>query len=488
MSFVYIEIVSGLDKGKFYPLADGANSLGRNKNNTIVLNSQEKSVSNHHAIIYKSPGRVYFQDLKSTNGSYINEIRLDDGILVNNDSIRFGKTGTQLRIIISETELTAPIQNPDFPGFAITNFTTAEKENQLRTTGPIDRNEKELLSSPEEINENLKIPNQYIKHLYEPGSVRKNRLKFFFSDLLNSSKWQFTIVFLILVSLLPIAFFIPRNNLSLLDHKKPETDKHIRNQDEAELHTDEPEYPDSDSSSATSLTLQNEITKILSKFGEIDYSIPDDMFERVQYYLDLFSGKMKPIITIHIKRKQKHFPLIQRILKEKNLPVELAYIAMLESGLNPFAKSNAGAYGIWQFMPATARRFGLIVNEDTDERTDTEKSTYAAAAYFNELIALYGGDKSIMLAMAAYNAGEGKINKALKKIENPLKNRDFWYLYRKGYLAEETNEYIPKIVALIIICKNRKTFGFYDDEDLNYSKDFHFDFESDYSDIIFTDE
>ena len=89
-----------------------------------------------------------------------------------------------------------------------------------------------------------------------------------------------------------------------------------------------------------------------------------------------------------------------------------------------------------------------------DERLDPEKSTEAAAEYFRDLIGIFGGKSSVMLALAAYNAGEGRVMGALKKIADPLRDRDFWYLYRMGYLAEETNEYIPRVIALIILAQN----------------------------------
>jgi membrane-bound lytic murein transglycosylase D len=147
-------------------------------------------------------------------------------------------------------------------------------------------------------------------------------------------------------------------------------------------------------------------------------------------------------------------------LRRKRLPPELAYVAMLKSGYNPRALSHAGARGMWQFMPATARRYGLRVGKGVDERLDPEKSTRAAAEYFEDLIGIFGGKRSVMLAMAAYNAGEARVMNALRKVDDPMRNRDFWYIYRLGILAEETNEYIPRILALMIISENPEHFGF----------------------------
>jgi membrane-bound lytic murein transglycosylase D len=161
-----------------------------------------------------------------------------------------------------------------------------------------------------------------------------------------------------------------------------------------------------------------------------------------------------------LQRKELYFPMINKIFREKNVPAELAYVSMLESGFNPKALSHAGARGLWQFMPHTGRRYGLIVDENLDERIIPEKATYAAAEYFKDLISIFGGRSSLMLAIAAYNAGEGRIMGALRKIDDPMRNRDFWYIYRMGHLAEETNEYIPRVLALMIIDEHPQHYGF----------------------------
>ncbi|MBD3319973.1 MAG: transglycosylase SLT domain-containing protein [Chitinivibrionales bacterium] len=208
--------------------------------------------------------------------------------------------------------------------------------------------------------------------------------------------------------------------------------------------------------------IERKIDEILRRFGETDYHIPEKMVERVKYHVNIYSGRMKRTVARYIGRRDRYFPMIIRIFKEKNMPTELAYISMLESGFNPRALSHAGARGLWQFMPATARRYGLRVDDQVDERLDPEKATYAATEYFKDLISIFGGKSSVMLAMAAYNAGEGRIMRALMKIDDPMRNRDFWYIYRMGVLAEETNEYIPRVIAMMILSENQEEFGFTD--------------------------
>jgi hypothetical protein len=206
--------------------------------------------------------------------------------------------------------------------------------------------------------------------------------------------------------------------------------------------------------------LEKTIDEVLIRFGETDYHIPREMVERVRYHIGVYSGPLQATIAKYIIRKNKYFPMIRRIFRDGKLPEDLAYVSMLESGFNTRALSHCGARGLWQFMPETGRRYGLRIDGAVDERLDPEKSSYASAKYFKELIGIFGGKSSVMLAMAAYNAGEGRILGALRKIDNPMRNRDFWYIYRMGYLAEETNEYIPRVIALLILSENPERYNF----------------------------
>ena len=146
---------------------------------------------------------------------------------------------------------------------------------------------------------------------------------------------------------------------------------------------------------------------------------------------------------------------------------------MVESGFNPNAvNTKSGAAGMWQFMVPTAREYGLTINKYRDERKDPLKSTIAAGEYLLDLIGVFG-KSSVLLALASYNVGDGIVRYQLKKVYNPLEDRDFWYLFRKRALPEETRAYIPKIIASIIIHKNASQFGFdYNDQrDVSIKKD-----------------
>jgi soluble lytic murein transglycosylase-like protein len=133
---------------------------------------------------------------------------------------------------------------------------------------------------------------------------------------------------------------------------------------------------------------------------------------------------------------------IAAILRDQGLPAGLVGVAAVESGFNPFALSRQGARGLWQLLPGTARRFGLVVNALRDERTDPVKSTFAAAQYLKTLHAQF---RDWPLALAAYNAGEDRVQRSLSR----LHTRDFWTLRRRAALPEETRRYVPAVLATL---------------------------------------
>jgi membrane-bound lytic murein transglycosylase D len=186
-------------------------------------------------------------------------------------------------------------------------------------------------------------------------------------------------------------------------------------------------------------------------------SYPVVVTPQVQYFLDLFTGKRREIITLWVNRSGQYLGMIREVLRSRGLPEDLAYTAMIESGFKPDAVSRAGAKGMWQFMAATARRYGLRVDSWVDERYDPEKSTVAAAAYLRDLYNQFG---SWALAHAAYNAGEMKVIRAIKKTGST----DFWTLAESKYLRRETKDFVPQIHAATVIARDPDRYGFEFDE------------------------
>jgi soluble lytic murein transglycosylase-like protein len=198
-----------------------------------------------------------------------------------------------------------------------------------------------------------------------------------------------------------------------------------------------------------------EAEKIAAEADEFDRSALIDELARIvaseQAALnprrDQATGQFPPDKSIKIAvprsvvaRMNTYRGAFMRILEEEQVPVGLLGVALVESGFNPYALSPKGARGIWQFMPATAQRYGLAVNQGTDHRTHPEHSTRAAARYLRDLYAMFGDWK---LAIAGYNAGEGRVQRIIKK----RGIRDFEEMSRRGLLPLETRKYVPAVLA-----------------------------------------
>ena len=180
---------------------------------------------------------------------------------------------------------------------------------------------------------------------------------------------------------------------------------------------------------------------------------PVSINPQVQHFLDRFTGARRDVVNLWVGRSGRYLGMIREVLRNRGLPEELAYTAMIESGFNPLAVSRAGAKGMWQFMAGTARRYGLRVDQWIDERLDPEKSTVAAASYLKDLHTMFG---SWALAQAAYNAGEVKVTRAIRATGSS----DFWTLAKTKHLRNETKDFVPAIHAATLIAENPDQYGF----------------------------
>jgi membrane-bound lytic murein transglycosylase D len=187
--------------------------------------------------------------------------------------------------------------------------------------------------------------------------------------------------------------------------------------------------------------------------------------DAVKKWINYFLNRGRDFFERYSARAGRYAPIMGKILEEHGLPRDLIFLAMAESGFQNNAKSWARAVGPWQFMPYTGKRYGLKIDWYVDERRDPLKASISAALYLKKL---YGDFGSWELAAAGYNAGEGKISRAIRRYNT----ENFWDLRQGRYLKAETKNYVPKIMALAIIGKNLKTFGF---EDIDFHEPLDFE-------------
>jgi len=188
--------------------------------------------------------------------------------------------------------------------------------------------------------------------------------------------------------------------------------------------------------------------------AEVSFDFPVVQNDKVIYFIDYYSGRGKKVFKRWLERSARYLPMMRQVFAEEGLPQDLAYLAMIESGFNNRAYSWARAAGPWQFIEGTGRLYGLHNDWWRDERRDPVKATRAAARHLKDLYNCFDGDW--YLAVAAYNAGAGKIRRAVKMYES----RDFWQLTRGRYLQTETKHYVPKLLAALLIAKEPERYGF----------------------------
>jgi len=185
------------------------------------------------------------------------------------------------------------------------------------------------------------------------------------------------------------------------------------------------------------------------------YDIPVELNDAVVAYIRFFQTDGRVHFTKWLGRSTRFMPMMRSVLEKAGLPLDLVYLSMIESGFSSYAFSFAKAAGLWQFVVGTSRRYGLHTDFWVDERRDPIKATVAAAQYLKELRERFHGDW--YLAWAGYNAGEGKVDRAIRREST----RDFWRMMSKGRtLRAETKHYVPKLIAAALIAKHPERFGF----------------------------
>ncbi len=189
--------------------------------------------------------------------------------------------------------------------------------------------------------------------------------------------------------------------------------------------------------------------------GRTSHDLPIPMNAKVLAYVELWRGTLHDVMQESLNRSVRYTPMIQDVFKSEGLPLDLMYLPIVESAFNPTALSRAAAKGLWQFEADTGHENGLDLDWFRDDRSDPEKATVAAAKYLKYLVDYTNGDW--FLALASYNCGPGRVDSAVKK----SKTTDYWTMIQSTrYLPRDTREYVPMVLASVLIARNPVFYGF----------------------------
>jgi pSer/pThr/pTyr-binding forkhead associated (FHA) protein len=463
--------VSGQRAGTSYALARRTR-IGRGPENDIVVDGPESAtVSLRHAEIVHADGEYRLVDLNSTNGTFLNGSPVAEARLSAPAAIRLGSQGPEFSFVLEES-------GPD-TGLAQLSKTIVIPRSSLTLPAAEPRPLREstfdgLLSEAAARvrrvrkaigNETMLIMRETLGRALHRSKTRSRRiialLAIALAGVSGAAGWK---------------IWDLQREKSSIDRRIQEVEAQLQRAPEANGDTEaliarlenyQREAQRLQGSlfyrfaSATEEDLiTSEIRTLMAEFGTEVYSVPPDFRERVKHYLAEYQGEKRPVMMHALAAGGRDLNTAREILAEEQLPPELAWIPVVESALVT-GESPAGAAGPWQFTPRTARAYGLRVDRSVDERLDMQKSTRAACKYLRELILDFGAGSSVMLALAAYNSGPTKVKQAvLKSVKDPIRQRNFWYLYRVRALPAETREYVPKVAAVMIIGRNPQLFGF----------------------------
>lgn len=213
------------------------------------------------------------------------------------------------------------------------------------------------------------------------------------------------------------------------------------------------------------LDLDANDTNALPNEDFTDYDMPVVSNRTVEQFIESFTNRKADLIGGHLERSTRYLPMIRRIFTEEGLPMDLAYLPLIESGYKRSARSRKRAVGLWQFVAYVGRHYGLTIDWYEDQRRDPEAATRAAARFFKDL---YADMDDWNLTLCAYNYGPGRVKRATRR----AKSRDFWVISRKRLIPRETRGYVPAFMAAVRIARNPERYGF---GGLNYQQPVTFD-------------
>jgi hypothetical protein len=444
-----------------YQIAKDCTSVGRSPENDVIMSGPENvSVSVHHCEIIRNEEGFRVRDRDSTNGTFLNGERITEAELQTPATIRLGAHGPELTFELSDEIAPAPLA-----------------ETQVIPEGivalPAAGTYEVLLSDAVEQSRRARAHGLADQTL----TIMRDAL----NRALRHTGRRFRWLTLALAGLVVVISAAASWRITQLNQEKKAIDRRIQdvetrlqnaqNAGEADrLATQLDGYEDEGEQLQRTLLYRfggqqpdfvtTEIRLVMAEFGSEVYSVPPEFTERANHYIQEYQGANHSLVERVLGESGRQMTLVRRVLEENHLPPDLGYVPLVESALGG-DQSEAGAAGIWQFTTATAKAYGLRVDSEVDERLDVLKATRAACRYLRELILDFGAGSSVMLALAAYDFGPTKVKQAIKKnVQDPIKQRNFWYLYRTRSLPPETREYVPKVMAAIIIGRNPRHFGF----------------------------
>ncbi|WP_339877676.1 LysM peptidoglycan-binding domain-containing protein [uncultured Algoriphagus sp.] len=188
----------------------------------------------------------------------------------------------------------------------------------------------------------------------------------------------------------------------------------------------------------------------------MDHEMAFDLNDKVFSFIQYFTVRNRDYTKMVLARKELFFPMFDQLMTKHDMPLEIKYLSIIESGLDPQIRSRVGAMGLWQFMPATGRMYGMNTNNEVDDRMDPELSTEAAAKYLKSLHRMFGDWE---VAMAAYNCGPGNVRKAIRRSGG---KKTFWGIY--NYLPRETRSYVPQVQAMLYILNHLEEHNFHPED------------------------
>jgi pSer/pThr/pTyr-binding forkhead associated (FHA) protein/soluble lytic murein transglycosylase-like protein len=457
---------SGLLAGTRHPLREGITRIGRSSDNEIII-SEAAMVSSHHLEIRKEGDSYRLVDLNSTNGTYLNGHRVSEGVLEVACVVRLGSDGPEFSFVMGDDapeDLNQTLVVPASPA-------DAPHKETAEPTKP----HQDLLSDA--------VARAREARRMGIGDSTVVIMREMLDAALHRTGRKFKAIIAGLVCALVVTCGYGFWKIQGLKSEKQHYDGQIRqieailargneNPAEADKLIDQLDEESREAAAVENTLLyrvgsfqreefiEREIRSLLKEFGAETYSVPPEFVDEVKRFIKQYQGPDRPQMEKALGKARQSIDTMRQIFQENSLPPDLTYIVLVESALSGDSESSAGAVGLWQFTPATARAYGLKVYDDVDERLNPAKSTLAACKYIRDLILDFGAGSSVMLALAAYNLGPAKVKTAIHKVIDPIKQRNFWYLYRIRAIPPETREYVPKVIAAMIIARHPERYGF----------------------------